>query len=51
MTTIQLYFALLIVVIGINGLLTCVTIKYIELKINPIAKNIDILVQQGRTKK
>ena len=45
MTTIQLYFALITSFVAINGLLIGVLIKYIDAKIDPVAKNIDTLVQ------
>lgn len=45
MTTTQLFFALLASFIAVNGLLIGVLIKYLDAKIDPMAKQVDTLVQ------
>jgi ABC-type lipoprotein release transport system permease subunit len=45
MTTNQLFFAILGTFLGVVGLLIGVVIKYMDAKIDPIGKQVDILVQ------
>lgn len=45
MTTTQLFIAVLGAFIAVNGILIGVLIKYLDAKIDPVKKQVDVLVQ------